>query len=94
MRARLSEDHANAALLAQGLEKAGVDVENVAHRTNMVFFRLPQGLDGEDFAARCAARGLLLKPVSPGRVRMVTHLDVDEADVRSAVAVVEEVLRR
>ncbi len=38
---RLSEDHANAALLAQGLHEIS-EIQHVSHHTNMVFIQLSE----------------------------------------------------
>ena len=79
--ARLAEDHANAARLAQGLAQIEeLAVEEVA--TNMVFVAVPPG--------RCAplrqalADEGVLAAVAP-RTRLVLHLDVTVAGVDRAV---------
>jgi len=76
---RLSTDHANAKQLAEGLKALDLPVE---HHTNMVFATVP--------AAQVAALAEHLKQrnvrVLPGpRVRLVTHLDVDEAGIGRAL---------
>jgi threonine aldolase len=79
---RLAEDHANAQLLAQGLAAAGLKVDPV--QTNMVFATIPE--------ASCAAlaRHLEANGVTAlvhSRLRLVTHLDVDRAQIERAVEV-------
>jgi threonine aldolase len=87
--ARLADDHANARLLAEGLSAhAGVELV-VKPETNMVLFRVP---DAAGLVQRAAARGLRLGAVGPDRIRAVTHLDVNAADVREAVRVIGAVL--
>jgi threonine aldolase len=79
---RLAEDHANAQLLARGLAAAGLDVDPV--QTNMVFARVP----AESVAPlqrHLEAHGVVAL-VSP-RLRLVTHLDVDRAQIDRAVDV-------
>lgn len=89
--ARLAEDHANALLLAELLEKGGVAVESVPNRTNILFFSLTEGQAGDElFVGRCKAKGLLLNVASPRRIRMVTHLDVNRSDVEEAAAIILE----
>ena len=79
--ARLAEDHANAAALAEGLRRIPALTVDGPH-TNMVIAQLPPD--------RCAAlaehlRGLgILAAIRP-RTRFVTHLDVTRADVDSVV---------
>jgi threonine aldolase len=95
MRDRLSEDHANAALLADLLLGVGIGVEPVPRRTNMVYFRTPDALSDETlFARACAEREVLLLASGERRIRMVTHLGVDESSVRRAVDVIKEVSAR
>ena len=91
---RLQEDHDNAQFLAQRLaEIPGITLDPAKVQTNIVIFdlkksRRPSG----DFLKALAGRGVLAVPVDNERVRMVTHLDVDRADVEKAAAVVREVL--
>lgn len=93
MRERLSVDHANAALLADLLADAGLNVEPVPARTNMVYFQLNENqCDADVLADRCKDRGLLIVPAAPRRVRMVTHLGLDEQSVKDAVRIVKEVV--
>ena len=75
---RLAEDHANAALLAQGLAALGLQVE--APDTNIVFVTIPADRLHSLQAHLRAAR--ILAVVAP-RTRLVTHLDVDAADMRA-----------
>ncbi len=80
---RLEEDHRNAALLAEGL--SGIDGLNVDYsdaQTNMVFI---EPLEGETTAlpAYLKERGVLI--TGGKRVRLVTHLDVDQDDIASAI---------
>ncbi|MFY2644332.1 low-specificity L-threonine aldolase [Achromobacter insuavis] len=86
---RLAEDHANARLLADGLRGiAGVRV--LSQDTNMVFVEFePARCDA--LTAALAADGILMRAVYGGPTRLVTHLDVSNADVRR---VVEAVARR
>jgi threonine aldolase len=83
---RLAEDHEHARLLAKRL---GVDPATV--ETNMVVVDdVPAPLVAE--AAK--ARGVLVSQVSPRRIRLVTHLDVDRAAVDRAGDVLADLLDR
>ena len=77
---RLAGDHRRAARLAAGLQ--GLDLPAEVH-TNMVFVRPPpdriQGL-----AEYLKARGVLV--LAAPRLRLVTHLDVDDDGIERAVA--------
>ena len=80
---RLAEDHANAAILAEGLsniEEIAIDKTKV--QTNMVFVSLKQG-DAEALKGFLAEKGVLISSGNP--VRLVTHLDVSTGDIQAAV---------
>lgn len=77
--ARLSEDHANAKLIARAIaasNKAEIEVEAV--ETNIVIFR-PLAIGAAPLVSRLKERGVLASAIGPQAVRVVTHLDVDRA---------------
>jgi threonine aldolase len=76
---RLADDHAHARLLA---EACGVDPTTVD--TNIVV--VPRD-DAADFVAGARAGGVLVSPVGPRAVRLVTHLDVSGEQAEQAAAV-------
>lgn len=88
---RLADDHVNARLLADGLaELPGVSLDPATVDTNIVVFGLA---DPAEFCARMRAEhGVLMGTLGPGRVRAVTHLDVDAAGVRRAIDAATTVL--
>lgn len=69
---RLTEDHANAERLAKGIGAA-------APQSNMVFYDAPPGVP-----EHLAKHGVIVLPGA--RLRLVTHLDVDAADIDRAIA--------
>jgi threonine aldolase len=79
---RLADDHENARVLADGLRDLGADV--VAPETNIVIFAVP---DAPAFLEQMARRGVELSGTPDGRVRAVTHLDVDRAGIDEALEV-------
>jgi len=88
---RLAEDHANARLLAAGLAAIdGVAIDPAAVETNIVIFEVA---DAAGLVAELAAAGIEMGAFG-GRVRAVTHLDVDRAGVERAVAAVADALAR
>lgn len=91
---RLTEDQAHARLLAEGLAALdGVSIDPSAVQTNLVYFDIERaGLDAPTLSAALAERGVLLSPTGAQGLRAVTHCDVDEAQVRQAVAAVAEVM--
>jgi threonine aldolase len=92
---RLQEDHDNAQLLAGRLAKVrGIGLDPAKVQTNIVIYDLKKsGWSSGDFLEALSKRGVLAVPVDAQRVRMVTHLDVNESDVKKAADVVEEILR-
>jgi threonine aldolase len=85
---RLAQDHARAKRLAEGLQGLpGVTVE--PPQTNMVFVDLaPDKAQG--VVERLKARGVLCTGLY--RMRLVTHLDVSDADIERAIAVLRDTL--
>jgi len=80
---RLADDHALAARLAAGLTEVGFAVEEP--ETNMVFFDpSPAGIGADEVVAGLAERGIRMSAVA-GRIRAVTHLDVDEEGIEEAI---------
>lgn len=79
---RLADDHARAARLAAGLGRPEPD-------TNLVLLDVP---DAPRFAAAAAEQGVRVGVVGPARVRLVTHLDVDDAGVARAIEVLAPLL--
>lgn len=87
----LAEDHANARLLAEALahiEGVAIDLDSV--ETNIVVFRLTNGMRGADLVARLKARGALANALGPDLVRLVTHLDVSRDDCVKAAGILAE----
>ena len=85
---RLAEDHARAALIADALGVGPVD-------TNIVPLHLDgTQWDGPALAAAAREQGVLLSVVGPQRVRLVTHLDVDDDGAKHAADVVGALLGR
>ena len=97
---RLAEDHHHARLLAEGLAQLdGIeDLDPARVRTNFVIFRVRAVPGDEELAARSALlvelerRGVLLVPYPRGRIRAVTHLGIDSADIGRALKAVSDAL--
>lgn len=77
---RLAEDHTHAAQLGTALAELGYQVEPV--QTNMVY--LAMGNEAPALQAFLAARGIRIS-LAP-RLRLVTHLDVNAADIEAVIA--------
>ncbi len=90
MVSRLAEDHRNAQRLARGLATIPglhVDLERV--RTNMVLVGVANGgVTPAALAARLRTAGVLVIPVGPSTLRMVTHRHISTAAVDKAVEII------
>ncbi|HVF05080.1 MAG TPA: GntG family PLP-dependent aldolase [Frankiaceae bacterium] len=91
---RLADDHARARRLAAACAELAPDVVDPALvETNIVSLDLTKHeLDARAFAERAKAAGLLMGVVGTRRVRMVLHLDADDAAVDRAVDVLRGLL--
>jgi threonine aldolase len=81
--ARLADDHERAQRLATGL---GLPA---AVPTNIVVLETP---DAPRVAAAAAEQGVLVSALGPQFLRLVTHLDIDDAGVERAIAVLRPLL--
>jgi threonine aldolase len=84
---RLAEDHANAQVLARGLnETRGLHVDLEAVETNMVYAdHSASGLSTDEVLARFKDAGVLASGRPPKHVRLVTHRHYDRAMIEEAV---------
>lgn len=73
---RLADDHRRAQLLASNLRSLGLEVEPV--QTNMVFVQTTN-LDPKQLCKQLQAQGIKVSAAT--RLRLVTHLDIDDADI-------------
>jgi threonine aldolase len=90
--ARLAEDHDNARRLAEGLaELPGIEIDPGEVETNIVVFGFA---DPAWLCAELEKAGVLMGGIGPGRVRAVTHLDVDRDQIDVALAAARAVLDR
>ncbi|WP_328467013.1 beta-eliminating lyase-related protein [Actinoplanes sp. NBC_00393] len=89
---RLTEDHDRAYRIAAALAPYGVvDPDQV--RTNLVPLDLSKSaLDAPTLAAEAAKRDVLIAAMLPRTARLVTHLDLTDAAVDHAIAVLSELL--
>jgi len=87
---RLAEDHDNARVLAEGIAALdGARIDPAKVETNIVIFEVDDParvLDG------LAEHGVEMGTMGPGRIRAVTHMDVDRPGVERALEALGEVL--
>lgn len=93
---RLAEDHANAQKLAQGLaDIPGIDIDPRHVETNLVFFNVAKtGLTPAEISRRLREEhGVLILPtLGSGRMRAVTHLDINAEDIDIALQAIKKVV--
>jgi len=86
---RLTDDHANARQLAEGLaEIPGLALDPTRIRTNIVFFDVTGALTARQLVERVARAGVLMGVAGERRIRAVTHYGIERADVEAAVAAI------
>jgi threonine aldolase len=80
---RLADDHKNAKILAEGLEKLGIKVINNV-QTNMVYIDFGSiGWTADDWFRACNGLGWKSRARSPTMTRLCTHYGIEEEDIRS-----------
>ena len=91
---RLADDHARAQRLAQALAEAVPGVCDLAAvETNMVLLDLaPAGISAAELEEKARAEGVLISGMGGDVVRLVTHLDVDDAGCTRAMDVLTAAL--
>jgi threonine aldolase len=97
---RLAEDHANARRLAEGIANIkGLTLDseqaNGGVESNIVFFDIAPSLNltGADLCARLKAKGVLMLPPGPRRIRAVTHLDVSRDGIETALKAIAHAVK-
>ncbi len=88
----LSEDHANAKRLAEGLaELRGIKIDPERVQTNIVIFDISAtGLTTLQLTAELKSRGVLANGINLREMRMVTHYDVDREMIDQTLKVAKE----
>lgn len=92
---RLTEDHANAKLLAQLLSdipEVKVDVADV--QTNIVIFRISGPRNAPEIVSALKRRGVMAGNVGLDAIRLVTHRDVSRSQCEAAAAAIAEEFSR
>lgn len=92
-------DHANARHLAAGLSQIeGIDLDANKVKTNILIFAIREphrsSHPASTICRSLAQRGVLCNPTSRTTVRMVTHRDVNRAQIDEALRIVEDVMRQ
>jgi threonine aldolase len=89
---RLSEDHARATALAEGLCRLpGVSIDLASVQTNMVYMQVA---DAAGLAAELAENGILSNALPGGFIRLVTHYGIGDEDVERTLQVARRLTER
>ncbi len=90
--ARLTEDHEEARLLAEGLNKIdGFEVDLNRVQTNIIVVDVAgTGKTPVEIVRELKKSGLLAVSFGPTQLRFVTHLDVSMEECRKALEIIEE----
>lgn len=90
-RPRLMEDHANAQILAEAIRQTdGLTLTPDVVDTNIVIFRVEETLGtAAEFAAELKEQNVLCFAIGPAQVRLVTHLDVSQAQCAAAAEIIQ-----
>ncbi|WP_157670640.1 low-specificity L-threonine aldolase [Chitinibacter sp. GC72] len=88
MSLRLGQDHANAQALAQQLSRIdGIEIDLASVQINMVWFRFTRDINAAALTAAFAAAQIKVNPPEEGWMRLVTHWQIEHADLERIVAV-------
>jgi threonine aldolase len=91
-RQRLTEDHANAKLLAEGIARLpGIELNAAGVETNIVIFRV-RSMPAARLVELLHQAGVLVLATGPDEIRAVTSLEVNRRDIERAVGVFGEVV--
>jgi threonine aldolase len=84
---RLEQDHVHAHLLGACLQKRPFVKMLLPVETNIIIFELQPGQSAPALVATLKEKGVLGYAISPVRVRLVTHLDISEADIHKTIEI-------
>lgn len=84
---RLAEDHRRARHLAEGLAVLHPALcDPAAVETNIVYLDLsPSGVPAAAWTHRLREHGILARPYTATRMRLLTHADIDDAEIERAL---------
>jgi len=85
--ARLAQDHEKAKILAQCLAALPFVANVVPPQTNIVIFVLKDKTKSEAFIQAMKAQGIAMISMGQGKLRMVTHIDVDIEQIQQVTNV-------
>ena len=88
----LADDHVRAATLATALEQLPFVTAMMPVRTNIIIFSVAPSVPVQHVLDRLLQRGVRAVRFGPDQIRMVTHLDIRDADVDHTVQVLQQIV--
>jgi len=91
---RLTDDHANAKKLAEGLANMeGLDIDSNGIKTNIVYFEITrEDLTAIDLVSRLNKKGIKILASGAGRLRAVTHYHISAEDIDVTIDTFSKIL--
>ena len=92
---KLAEDHSHARMLAGAVEALpGITINLESVQTNIIVMEVKGArYTATQVVEKLKERGILILAIGPTWLRIVTHLDVSEEDIRKAIGVFNEIFR-
>ncbi len=92
---RLADDHASARQLARGLANIdGLSVDPEKIQTNIVIFKVdPSVATAQELLGALGREGVKAGSPMPQHIRMVTHREIDSADIDEALSLTSKAVR-
>ena len=87
---RLAEDHKNARLIGEALQKKSFVANLIEPETNILVFEILPPYTPASFIEALAKNDVLAFAISPTQVRMVMHLDITTVMVKRLIELIDE----
>ena len=87
---RLAQDHLHARQIGEALLQKTFIANMMPIETNILIFEVLPPYTPVNFAEQLAQHQVLVMPISPTQVRMVTHLDITSEMVKRLTALIDE----
>ena len=94
MTERLTEDHANARRLAEGIaEISGLSLDPKSVKTNIIYFNLAgKRLSAGTLVKQLANRGIKILQLGPAQLRAVTHYGISSEDIDMTLTALSRIM--
>lgn len=86
---RLKDDHIRAEELAKHASEYNYVKSVITPETNIVIFYLEESTTPDYYCNKLKSKGILAIPFGKDRIRMVTHLDINDSDIEKTINVMK-----